>query len=515
MNREYHKESQVLNGHEKHSMQLYRALNRQYSKENAINVVVNFIYKRLGYRTMYLDIVENNKKVMVKDSSCKDINEKSNIVDKRISGVFNLSLSMNEYKKPLCLEDLNSIEEAFPYLYTMIQPHKLLSTPVFAQSKLVGLLIIYDKEKERKISCELKDIAQLVAKELTAVFSRIERQNLAFENMLGLTALENILLYNPEDSLDNTSDPLQKIVSIIPSATGMKKCTIALLDEDEKFLLPHYSTFDKSAKIKEKKYPLDKTKTKDHTAIIAIYTKKPVVVYDALTDPRCDPELSKDLGVRSNIVLPILNVHGKPLGVMYLDNGEYETFSDRQVRFLEIIARHIGLIISNIEYIGDLKAWSKYDGLTGLLNRRTFENIYEEVYKIYRYSEEKFSILMIDIDDFKSTNDNYGHQMGDIVLKNVANCIRENVRQKDIVARYGGEEIIVILKDIGKEEAKIIADRIRHLIETLSVHNISVTVSIGLSTFGIDSYNKENLIHIADKCLYEAKSIGKNQVICK
>jgi len=515
VNREYDEKPKLLNEHEKHIMQLYRALNRQYSKEAAVNVVVNFIYRRLGYKTMYFDIIEDNNIIMLKESSCNDINKKSNTGDRINSGVFNFNLHMNEYKKQLCLENSNSIQKAFPHLNRVIRPNILLSTPIFTQSKLAGLLVIYDNEKKIKVPCELKNLAKLIARELTAVFSRIERQNLAFENMLGLTALENVLLYNPEDNLSDTNDTLDKIVSIISSATGMKKCTIALLDEDEKFLLPHYSTFDKSSSIKQKKYPLDKSKTNDHTAIIAIDTKKPVIVYDACTDPRCDAQLSKELGIRSNITLPILNVHGKSLGVMYLDNGEYEIFSERQIRFLEIIARHIGLVVSNMEYIGDLKLWSKYDGLTGLLNRRTFENLYEEVYNTYRYGKDKFSILMIDIDDFKSTNDNYGHQMGDEILKNVAKCIRENVREKEIVARYGGEEVIIVLKDIGKEEAKIIAERIRHSIQNLSVDGIGVTVSIGVSTFSVDSYNKENLIYIADKCLYEAKSTGKNQVVCK
>lgn len=513
MNKEYIDRPQTLNGYEKYLMQLYRALNRQYSKEAAINVVVNFIKKRLGYNTLYLDIIENKGQLMIKDYSYKNTGKSSATEDQLISGVINLSLPIDEYRNQLSIEDHNTLERAFPHLNKALRPYILLSTPVFTQSKLVGLLIIYSKEEYTKIPLELRDLAKLIARELTAVFSRIERQNLAFENMLGLTALENVLLYNIEENLDNTSNPLDKIVSVIAKASGMKKCTIALLDEEEKFLLPHYSNFDYKAKAQGKKYPFDRDKTKDHTAIIAIETKKPVVVVDALTDPRCDPDLAMELGVRSNITLPILNVQGKPLGVMYLDNGQYETFSKRQVLFLEIIARHIGLVISNMEYIGHLKIWSKYDGLTELINRRTFDSLYEEIYNIYRYSEGKFSILMIDIDDFKSTNDTYGHQMGDKVLKSVAKTIRQNVRDKDIVARYGGEEIIIILKDIGKEEAKIIAERIRQSIENLSVDDIRVTASIGISTFATDSYNKDNLIYIADKCLYEAKTTGKNQVV--
>ncbi|ABW19690.1 sensor domain-containing diguanylate cyclase [Alkaliphilus oremlandii] len=514
MNSGYREEVNLLTKYETYIMQLCRALNRQYSKEAAINVVVNFIYRKIGFRAMYIDAIEENKTLIVNRASkgFQAIHEEKYFDIKENYGVFNSKLPIPEYKKTLFFEDKIDINTAFPMLNEKINAGSLLSTPVFSQSKLVGLLIIYSPENSTKIPLELQGLAKLVTRELTAVFSRIERQNLEFENMLGLTALENILLYSNEDSTEGEIDPLDKIVHIISRTTGMKKCTLALLDENEEFLLPHFSTFNKRDHVKDIKYPIDRTKTKDHTAIIAIETKKPVIVHDALSDPRCDPLLAMELGIYSNITLPILNVYGKAIGVMYLDNGQYETYSERQVRFLEIIARHIGLIVSNMEYIGDLKLWSKYDGLTGLLNRRAFESIYEEIYKIYRYSEDKFSILMIDIDNFKSTNDQYGHQMGDKVLKNVAKCVCENVRSKDVIARYGGEEIIVILKDIGKERGKDIAERIRLSIENLSVDGIKVTVSIGIATFGVDSYNKDNLIYLADKCLYEAKSIGKNQV---
>lgn len=500
---------------EKYTIQLYRALNRQYIKEDAINVVTNFIYKKLGYKTLYLDTIEKSKKVMLRELPTKDINNKAEIDNKVNYGVFNLNASIDTYKNQLYLDKLDDIKKFFPQLNKTISPDILLSTPVFNQNKLVGLLVVYNTEKDKKMSQNLKKLIQLVAKELTAVFSRIERQNLDFENMLGLTALEHVLLHNLDEDSPYSNDPLDKMVWVIAKSTGMKRCTIALIDENGKYLLPHYSTFDSSAKVNEKRYPLDKNKTKDHTAIISIETKKPVIVYDALTDPRCDPKLSKELGVRSNITLPIINIHGKAIGVIYLDNKQYEIFSKRQIRFFEIISRHIGLVISNMEYIGNLKVWSKYDGLTGLLNRRTFESLYDEMYKKYRFGKEKFSVLMLDIDNFKLTNDTYGHQIGDEILKAIANCIKENVRNEDIVARYGGEEIIIVLKDISKEKSQIIGNRIRSEIEKLYICGINVTVSIGISTFSLDSYNKDNLITIADKRLYEAKDLGKNQVIYK
>jgi len=213
VNIKYNQKPRIVIEYGKYIMQLYKALNRQYSKDNAINIVVNFIYRKLGYSVMYFDVIEDNKIIMLKESSSKYINTKSNTGDKINSGVFNFNLSMSRYKKQLCLEDSNSIREAFPHLNRTIRPNTLLSTPVFTKNKLVGILVVYGKKEERKVPCEFKDLIKLISKELTAVFSRIERQNLAFENMLGLTALENILLYNPEDISCSTDNPLNKIVS--------------------------------------------------------------------------------------------------------------------------------------------------------------------------------------------------------------------------------------------------------------------------------------------------------------
>lgn len=505
-------ESEILNKCAGTIIQLYKALNRQCSKEGAISVTGNLIYKRFGYRLMYFDTVEDDRMVIIKNLlyqySC------NNDVNSPTFKVFNFKLPVDEYRKVIYLEDKDSIEKTFPRLNEVIVPNTILSTPVFSQNKLIGILIFYDTCK-RKMAPEFKYLVQLAAKELTVVFSRVERHNLALENMLNPTALENILLYNPKENQPGTGDPLQKIVSILPDATGMKKYVLALIDKDGKSLTPYYSNFGAGFINEKRKHSLEKLKTQDYKIIDAMERKKTTIIYDALTDKRCDNSRAKRLGIYSVIFLPVLNTHDEPLGVLCLHNGRYEIFSERQIRFLELIAHRIGFIISNMGYIGNLKTWSEYDGLTNLLNRRAFQNIYKELCDTYKSSKKRFSILMADIDNFKLINDTYGHQVGDKVLKDVAGCVKQNVRGKDIVARYGGEEIIIVLRDIDKEEARIIADRIRHSISILSVDGINVTVSIGIVTFGVDSCDRENLINVADKCLYKAKSIGKNQVVSR
>lgn len=167
----------------------------------------------------------------------------------------------------------------------------------------------------------------------------------------------------------------------------------------------------------------------------------------------------------------------------------------------------------------ELKKLATIDGLTGLLNRRAFNEIYEQ--EFYRSSRARtpLSILMIDVDYFKRYNDTYGHQKGDLCLKKVTSQIKNSIwRKSDSVARYGGEEFIVILFKTSRKEARNIAERIRTSVESLSlVHEKSnyrkVTISIGLASFDFkESSTVVDLLKFADDALYKAKENGRNRV---
>lgn len=159
------------------------------------------------------------------------------------------------------------------------------------------------------------------------------------------------------------------------------------------------------------------------------------------------------------------------------------------------------------------------DGLTGLYNHAYIkERLKQELYRCQRY-DHPLSLLMIDIDDFKSINDSYGHVVGDRVLKTLSMLMQDIVRPSDITGRYGGEEFLVILPQTDSEHSLVVAERIRKNIEfyEFEVHpsksKISqVTVSIGLCTFPDHGQSPEDLIAFADESLYVAKKEGKNRV---
>ncbi|TXK79646.1 GGDEF domain-containing protein [Paenibacillus sp. N3.4] len=150
------------------------------------------------------------------------------------------------------------------------------------------------------------------------------------------------------------------------------------------------------------------------------------------------------------------------------------------------------------------------DPLTGLTNRRTLETIMHK----WIMEPTPFSVVLMDIDYFKSINDTYGHQIGDEVLKHFANIMTATVRPSDVCCRFGGEEFIALLPHRAAEEAYLVAERIRHLLET-NVNCIGnpITVSLGISHFSTHADSAEELIHLADQALYKAKTSGRNQTI--
>ncbi|UCD05348.1 MAG: GGDEF domain-containing protein [candidate division WOR-3 bacterium] len=155
------------------------------------------------------------------------------------------------------------------------------------------------------------------------------------------------------------------------------------------------------------------------------------------------------------------------------------------------------------------------DKLTGLYNRQYFDRTAPEEFRKARSANSYFSVLFVDLDRFKEVNDTYGHRTGDEVLRGVAWLIQRACRKTDLVARYGGEEIVIVLPKTRSSHAIKIAEETRLIIErqTKKILDVPITVSIGISTFPEDGSDLNSLLENADKALYEAKRSGRNRVV--
>lgn len=156
------------------------------------------------------------------------------------------------------------------------------------------------------------------------------------------------------------------------------------------------------------------------------------------------------------------------------------------------------------------------DKVTGIFNRQYFDKIAAEEFEKARVAQRSFSILFVDLDHFKEVNDNYGHRTGDDVLRAIAWLIQKVCRNTDIVARYGGEEIVVVLPNTLSDDAIKIGEEIREIVakQTRERLGIAVTVSVGVAGFPQDGDSLSSILEKADRALYQAKEKGRNRV-CK
>lgn len=161
----------------------------------------------------------------------------------------------------------------------------------------------------------------------------------------------------------------------------------------------------------------------------------------------------------------------------------------------------------------ELRFLATRDPLTGCINRRTFYDSFQNFWKACDAGEATLNVMMVDIDFFKSINDNYGHSVGDDVLKATGKLLLESTRPDDIVCRYGGEEFAVLVPNIDLEEACALAERIRVKLGEIQFPGFKVTTSIGVSAHHLGGEDPADMLDQADKCLYVAKRNGRNQVV--
>lgn len=204
--------------------------------------------------------------------------------------------------------------------------------------------------------------------------------------------------------------------------------------------------------------------------------------------------------------------HEDIIGYLYLDTDKlFNKFDVKRYKLVDSLSHLISINIDN--YI--LKIISSTDKMTGALTRKHFDSTFSDFIKISRRLNRDFSVIMIDLDNFKDINDTFGHRMGDSILGKVGKFILDNVRKSDIVGRYGGEEFIIILPDTTIEDGQFVMEKIRKAVENnyLINEDYPITISLGLSNFPEHGQTVEELIEKADQALYVAKELGKNRSV--
>jgi diguanylate cyclase (GGDEF)-like protein/putative nucleotidyltransferase with HDIG domain len=378
--------------------------------------------------------------------------------------------------------------------------------PLMNKGKLVAVLAISERRDGKLYAVEDMDLLEFISARVAASMAKeysheqLKEQDEETTLVNHLTAIITSSM-SIEMIFDGFAQELKKVVDI-------DWATIALIDGNELYFVALSSNIGSAWQTGER-IPFEGTATER-----SCQEKQAVYEADLKRSHRFWTwESHLQQGIRSVVYLP-LNVTDRIIGSLILASRKPNAYSRRQIKLLEKVALQIAAPVENAQLYARLEQKSRIDELTGLFNRRHFEErLKEEVSRHSRYGDV-FSIFMLDLDNFKAYNDTYGHPAGDTLLGQMGRIIKGSIRNIDQAFRYGGDEFVIILPQTIREDAYVVAERVRvQIAKAMEKQAIAVTCSIGLANYPADGVVADELIDIADNALYHAKRAGGNRIL--
>ncbi len=314
-------------------------------------------------------------------------------------------------------------------------------------------------------------------------------------------------------SILNFKDLFERLLTEIRDKFGVPYVWISMIDQSEVSDL--IKTLESSKILKERLNVIDKN---TFLSLIENDTKPILISGDLKPYYQLLPQ-GQMYFIRSLAIAP-LTLHGEIIGSLnQADLSRLRYRPGMDTRLLEQLALKVSICLSNVTAHEKLKWFAWRDPLTGLLNRRVMEKVLQREYKRAVRYKSPLTLAFLDLDDFKAVNDKYGHDRGDELLRYVANILEELTRESDVVARYAGDEFIVILPGIGSSDSLLLIQRLQDYFHKnpmeIEGERIPVSISFGLSSIGDVGVNDpDSLLRKADEMLYKFKE-PKSNVISK
>ena len=376
--------------------------------------------------------------------------------------------------------------------------------PLISRGELVAILAVGNKRSGKLYYVEEVDLMESIAGQVAAsiekeyLHEQLEQQDRELTLVNRLTTIITSSM-NIEEIFEGFAQELKEVVDV-------DWATIALLEGIELRFLALSSTVGSTWQVEER-IPLSGTATE-----WVAREKKPLYEANLERHKRFwTGEHHLRRGVRSIVYLPLV-VRGEGIGSLIVASRRTAAYNPGQIRLLERLALQIATPIENSQLYAKAEQRSRIDELTGLFNRRHFEErLKEEIARHSRYGDV-FCLLMLDLDNFKTYNDIYGHPAGDEILKQIGGTIRKSIRNADQAFRYGGDEFTVILPQTSGEDAYVVAERVREQIASeMKAKEVVITCSIGLASYPSDGVMSGELVTATDTALYYAKRTGGNR----
>lgn len=387
-------------------------------------------------------------------------------------------------------------------------PAAMLAVPLASADELLGVLCIIDQQPGR-------------------IFAQSELQLLNLLAQQAAVAVENARLYEDANRKAQEAETLRRAGSVVASALDRSEAIHHILDQLQR-VVPHDGAavmllHNGSLEVLSSQGLLVSPDQKGQTIELNSHFPGTRVIETAHSQLISDlaaeyPELLEQAeysGMRAWMGVP-LQLQEKIIGMLALYRREPGSFSQNHIRLAAAFADHVAIAIENARLFENAQTLATMDPLTGCFNRRHFfEMAHREFERAHRYGLD-LSMVMMDLDRFKSVNDTYGHAAGDLTLKTLVHACLESLREVDILARYGGEEFVFLLPNTNLVGAKQVAERLHQRIERLSIplngEQVRLTTSMGVATLNTHCSSLESLLQHADEALYKAKAAGRNQV---
>jgi len=375
--------------------------------------------------------------------------------------------------------------------------------PLISRGSLIGILAL-GRRKSGRYSVEDIDLVENITNQIATSLEkeylqeqlRNREQELALINRLDMVITSSL----------NIREVYGAFIAELKEVIDVDWATIALIEGDE-LRFEVLSTELGSAWQAGEKIPLEGTGTE-----WVAERKKALFEPDLAKNRRFwtgDAHLKQ--GIRSIVYLPLV-VKGEAIGSLIVASSQPNAYTPSQVHLLESLASQIAMPVENSRLYAKAEQRARVDELTGLFNRRHFdERLGEEIDRHSRYGG-MLSLIFLDLDFFKAYNDKHGHLAGDKVLALIGQLIEKSIRNIDIAFRYGGDEFAVLLPQSGVDEAFVVAERVRTKIASeMRKKKFRITISIGLASWPSDGVTPDGLINAADKALYYTKQTGGNR----
>ena len=297
---------------------------------------------------------------------------------------------------------------------------------------------------------------------------------------------------------------LQYVIRVLREDVGFDSCSVALLEDEGTggFIIKAASGL--RARCKGRVVPRGHG---IHGAVAA--ARQPLLVSDMAADPRV---YRRDTGVRSGIYAPLVT-RGRVTGILSAVRPQPAAFDETDLDVLVAVAGYLAAALEAARLHERLREQATTDGLTGLANHRTLRRALDRELARSRRSRQPVSIVFVEVDGFKKINDEFGHLHGDQILRAVATVLRHSCRETDFVARFGGDEFVLLLPQTELTNAARVAERVRQgVAEIQRVESTRVTASLGIATCLGNGTSGDALLEAADRAMYQAKRAGGDRV---